>query len=41
MLCVLAQVSSDAGVEVKDMLHPNFVSTFLQDEAHRRLQDAL
>lgn len=38
---ISAQVSSDAGVEAKDMLHADFVSIFLQDEANRRLQDAL
>lgn len=41
MLCHFAQVSSDAGIEAKDMLHADFVSIFLQDEANRRLQDAL
>lgn len=37
----VCKVSSDAGIEAKDVLHADFVSIFLQDEANRRLQDAL
>lgn len=35
------QVSSDMGIDAKSMLRPDFVSKILQDEAQRRLQDAL
>jgi hypothetical protein len=34
-------VSTDAGAAPKDMLHADFFAKYVEDEAQRRLQDAL